>query len=187
MGFYDSPDNVEQYVKMADGYDGQALIEEMRRYLAPGSTVLEIGMGPGVDLDILGRWFDATGSDTSDVFLQRYRATHPGASVLKLDAVTLETDRRFDGIFSNKVLHHMNPTEQATSFRRQAEILNPRGYAFHSFWYGVEVQEFEGLLFHQHTEESIRRLVEECFQVIELRRYAEMDADDSLFAILKRR
>lgn len=187
MGFYDSPDNVEHYVKMADGYDGQALIEEMRRYLAPGSTVLEIGMGPGVDLDILGRWFDATGSDTSDVFLQRYRATHTGASVLKLDAVTLETDRRFDGIFSNKVLHHMNPTEQATSFRRQAGILNPGGYAFHSFWYGVEVQKFEGLLFHQHTEESIRRLVEECFQVIELRRYAEMDPDDSLFAILKRR
>jgi SAM-dependent methyltransferase len=187
VGFYDSPYNVEQYIEVADGYDGQALIEKMRRYLAPGSTVLEIGMGPGVDLDILGRWFDASGSDTSDIFLQRYRATHPGASVLKLDAVTLETDRRFDGIFSNKVLHHMNPTEQATSFRRQAGILNPGGYAFHSFWYGDDVEEFEELLFHQHTEASIRGLVEAYFEVIELRRYTEMETEDSSFVILKRR
>ena len=136
MGFYDSPENVEQYVSMADGYDGRALIEEMRRYLEPGSDVLEIGMGPGVDLDILGRWFNATGSDNSDVFLQRYLSTHPGASVLNMDASTLETDLRFDGIFSNKVLHHLDPGQQAESFRRQAAILNSEGYAFHSFWYG---------------------------------------------------
>jgi hypothetical protein len=35
MGFYDSPQNVEQYVEMAKGYDGRSLIERMRRYLEP--------------------------------------------------------------------------------------------------------------------------------------------------------
>ena len=116
-------------------------------------------MGPGVDLDILGRWFDATGSDYSEVFLRRYLTIHPKASVLKLDASTLKTDRRFDGIYSNKVLHHLDPTAQARSFGRQATILNPGGYAFHSFWYGDGVEEFEGLLFHQHTERSLRSQV----------------------------
>ena len=29
MGFYDIPENVEQYVKMAAGHDGQALIAEI--------------------------------------------------------------------------------------------------------------------------------------------------------------
>jgi SAM-dependent methyltransferase len=187
MGFYDSPESVEQYVEMAKGYDGRELIEKMRRYLQTGSTVLEIGMGPGVDLDLLHTYFDAIGSDASEVFIQRYLATHPDASVLKLDAVTLDTDRRFDGVFSNKVLHHLKPTDQAASFQRQAVILNPGGYAFHSFWYGNEVEEFEGLLSYQHTENSLQSLVEPFFEVVELLRYTEMEPDDSLFAILKRR
>ena len=186
MGFYDSPENVEQYVSMADGHDGRALIEEMRRYLEPTSHVLEIGMGPGVDLDILGTWFNATGSDISEVFIQRYLSTHPGASVLKMDAATLETDLHFDGIFSNKVLHHLSPTAQSASFQRQAALLNPGGYAFHSFWYGEAVEKFEGLLFHQHTEDSLQRLIEPYFEIVELRRYTEMEADDSLFAVLQR-
>lgn len=79
-------------------------------------------MGPGVDLDLLRTYFDATGSDASQVFIERYLATHPNASVLKLDAVTLDTDRRFDAILSNKDLHHLNPTEQPHSFQRQAAI-----------------------------------------------------------------
>lgn len=187
MGFYDSPENVERYVTMAAGYDGRALIEEMRRYLTPGSDVLELGMGPGVDLDILGKWFNATGSDVSDLFLQRYLSTHPGASVLNIDASTLETDLRFDGIFSNKVLHHLDPERQAESFRRQATVLNPGGYAFHSFWYGDQVEDFDGLLFYQHTEKSLRKLVDVHFKIVELRRYTEMDTDDSLFAILQLR
>lgn len=144
-------------------------------------------MGPGVDLDILGRWFDATGSDNSDVFIQRYLSTHPRASVPKMDASTLETDQCFDGIFSNKVLHHLDPMGQAESFWRQAAILKPGGYAFHSFWYGDEVEEVEVLLFHQHTKKSLRSTVEPYFEVLVLRRYTEMETDDSLFVILKRR
>jgi trans-aconitate methyltransferase len=144
-------------------------------------------MGPGVDLDLLRKHFDATGSDSSDLFVQRYLATHPDATVRRLDAATLETDLRFDGIFSNKVLHHLDPGQQAASFRRQAAILNPGGYAFHSFWYGDNVENYEGLLFHQHTESSLRRLVESHFNVVELYRYTEMEREDSLFAILQRR
>lgn len=187
MGFYDTPDNVEQYVQMAEGYDGRALIEEIRRNLSPQSTILEIGMGPGVDLDLLRKYFDATGSDSSDVFIQRYLDTHPGTPVHNLDAVTLETEQRFDAIFSNKVLHHLDPTEQAKSFQRQAAILNPGGYAFHSFWYGEGVQEFDGLRFYQHTETSIRSLAEPLFEVVEIRRYTEMESEDSLFAVFKLR
>lgn len=68
-------------------------------------------------LDLLRASFDSTGSDSSEVFVQRYLDTHPG------------------------------------------------GCAFHSFWYGEEVQEFDGLMFYHHTE---------------------MEAEDSLFAVLRR-
>lgn len=187
MGFYDSAENVEKYVAMAEGYDGKELIEQMGSLLPDGSSILEIGMGPGVDLDILVQRYQATGSDNSEVFLDRYRRRHPGAQLLHLDAVTLETDQRFDAIFSNKVLHHLGDADRRLSFQRQAAILNPRGYAFHSFWYGDEVEEFEGMMFYQATEASIKTFVGESFEVLEIRRYTEMEPDDSLFAILRLR
>ena len=72
MGYFDSEENVESYIKMVDGYDGAALVEVLTRHLPDGSTVLELGMGPGKDLQMLSKHFKATGSDSSMVFVDRY-------------------------------------------------------------------------------------------------------------------
>ena len=68
MGFYDEERNVETYVEMAEGFDGRELVDVLKKHLAPGSTVLELGMGPGKDLALLAEAFGATGSDRSQVF-----------------------------------------------------------------------------------------------------------------------
>ena len=99
MGFYDDEENVEAYVQMAEGYDGRELVDVLKKHLPLGSTVLELGMGPGKDLALLGEAYAATGSDSSEVFLRRYRQEHADADLLLLDAVTLATARRFDAIF----------------------------------------------------------------------------------------
>ena len=90
MGYYDREENVQEYIQMADGYDGKALIDRLWRFLPDGSTVLEIGMGPGKDLDILREKYVVTGSDSSDVFLefiqenpQRRRFAESGCSYAK--------------------------------------------------------------------------------------------------------
>lgn len=114
MGFYDDEETALQYVAMADGYDGRDLIEVLRSQLPDGSSVLEVGMGPGVDLGILENYFRVAGSDTSQFFLDRYRESHPDSDLLLLDAVTLETQRSFDCIYSNKVLHHLTDEQLAT-------------------------------------------------------------------------
>ena len=61
MDFYDEEKNVESYVQMAEGYDGRELVDVLKQHLAPGSTVLEVGMGPGKDLALLAEAFAATG------------------------------------------------------------------------------------------------------------------------------
>jgi 2-polyprenyl-3-methyl-5-hydroxy-6-metoxy-1,4-benzoquinol methylase len=53
-----------------------------------------------------------------------------------MDASKLETELAFDGIYSNKVLHHLNNEELKNSVKRQSEILNPKGIICHSFWKG---------------------------------------------------
>ncbi len=46
---------------MAAGYDGRELIAALTNYLPAGAEVLELGMGPGVDLDLLSQTYQVTG------------------------------------------------------------------------------------------------------------------------------
>jgi cyclopropane fatty-acyl-phospholipid synthase-like methyltransferase len=88
MDFYEDEETAEQYIEMAKGYDGRALIAQLDKVLQPGATVLELGMGPGVDLDILAQCYKATGTDTSSYFVARYKTANPDADVCVLDAVS---------------------------------------------------------------------------------------------------
>lgn len=185
MGFYDHEDTVETYIQMAEGYDGRLLVAVLKQQLPAGSTVLELGMGPGKDLPLLEDHFSVTGSDVSAIFLQRYRKNHPAADLLLLDAVTLETERHFDAIYSNKVLHHLTANELQESFQRQAELLNPNGLLLHTFWYGTGMEKHQGLRFSYYTEASLRAVVGPAFDIIAAVRYAEIEDGDSLYLLLR--
>jgi SAM-dependent methyltransferase len=186
MGYFDTDEGVDQYIKMAEGYDGRELIEILKSHVASGSSVLELGMGPGVDLALLLPHFRATGSDSSSIFVDRYLALEPSADVLVLDAVSLDTERRFDAIYSNKVMHHLPKEDAERSLTAQHRILNPGGIALHSLWFGDKLEEHHGLLFQQYTAESFSEILDEQFEVLESKLYAEMEADDSLSVVLRR-
>ena len=187
MGFFDTEKGVNEYIKMAEGYDGRALIKIFKNYLRKDSKVLELGMGPGKDLDILGENFVVTGSDNSSVFLEKYREKNPKADLMLLDAVTLNTDRKFDGIYSNKVLHHLTTEDLKTSLKNQKNILHPQGVLFHSFWKGNKIKEMEGLLFVYYEMETLREIFEPDFEILAMETYSELEKDDSIYAVLKNR
>lgn len=183
MGFYDDEETALQYIAMAEGYDGRELIEVLRHHLPDGSSVLELGMGPGVDLGILANHFRATGSDISQYFLDRYRDVHPDADLIHLDAVELETERVFDCIYSNKVLHHLTTEALSKSLRRQREILTDGGLVFHSFWRGNGVEEHHGLKFVYQNEDSLRETFGAVFGRVSVVTYTEMEEEDSLYVL----
>lgn len=185
MGFYDEEKTALQYIAMADGYDGRTLIDIMSKHVPEGASVLELGMGPGTDVDLLARRYRVTGSDNSSFFLDRYRQINPSADLLELDAVSLETDRQFDCIYSNKVLHHLSAKDLSSSLHRQAALLGPGGYVMHSFWRGDGSEEKFGLSFHYHSEASIRYVFENHFEVVKLATYEELEADDSIYVLAR--
>ncbi|MDC7223727.1 MAG: class I SAM-dependent methyltransferase [Spirochaetales bacterium] len=185
MNYFDKEENVRSYIRQARGYDGRFLIEKLNTRLKPDSTVLEIGMGPGKDLDILGETYRTAGSDRSEIFLNLYRKKHPHADLLYLDAVTLETERKFDALYSNKVLHCLSYEEMALSFRRQADLLTAGGLVLHSFWYGEEIECYEGEHFCQVNEEILQNLRGNLFEPLDIGRYGEMEKDDSLYALFR--
>lgn len=170
---------------MAEGYDGQHLVEVLRKILPEGSSVLELDMGPGVDLLTLSKTYQVTGSDNSTVFLERFRRLQPTADLVQLDAAVLDIDRSFDCIYSNKVLHHLTRQELKISFRRQAKILRDMGLLMHSFWFGDKEETYEGLRFVYYTEQSIQDVIGREYEMIEIRRYTEIDPDDSFYTLLR--
>ncbi len=185
MGFFDTAKRVEQYIKMTKGYDGAELIKILQKYLSKNSTILELGIGPGKDMDILKKSYTVTGSDNSQIFLDKYKKNHQDADLLLLDAVTMKTNKRFDCIYSNKVLHHLTKEDLTNSLQRQKQMLNPCGIAFHSFWKGNRVEEMEGLLFTYYETEDLKKITESYFEILALETYTEMEKDDSIYVVLR--
>ena len=185
--YYKTKESVEEYIKLAKGADGRQLIEKLNNYLPSNSLLLEIGSGPGADFQILKKDYRVVGSDYSTEFLNRLISSNIKDDFLNLDAVTLSTDKKFDGIYSNKVLQHLTDKELRKSILRQVDLLNSNGIVCHSFWKGEGDEIFKGLLVNYQTDKSLRILFENYFEILLLEEYNEFEDEDSLLLIGKKK
>ena len=181
--YYHTKKSVDEYIKLAKDVNGRVLIEKFKKFLPPGSNILELGSGPGTDWMILKKYFHVTGSDNSTEFLRRLRSRNPEAEFIELDAVTILTEKKFNGIYSNKVLHHLNDNELSPSIKRQAEILLPGGIICHSFWRGEGNETYNGLFVNYHSDMNITKVFEKYFKVLLLENYKEFEEEDSILFI----
>lgn len=183
--YYRSKETVAGYIKAAAEVNSKPLIDKLKGYLPTGSALLELGSGPGTDWRLLSETYNVTGSDYSNEFLEHLQAENPDGKFLQLDAITLETELRFDGIYSNKVLHHLTDDELGKSITAQLEILNPNGIICHSFWKGDGTDMFNGMYVNYHTESELRSIFEPHFEMLLLEEYTEFEANDSLLLIAR--
>lgn len=145
-------------------------------------------MGPGNDLDILKNYYDVVGSDKSKLFVDIYNENHKDIECIVLDAVEIEIDRKFDCIYSNKVLHHLEYNDFVKSIKRQFEILNDNGIIFMTLWKGnLKREVYDNLIFMYYMENDILEIIGDKYEVLELSTYTEIDEDDSLIVILKKK
>jgi len=186
LDFYKNKKNVENYIRFTPHHDGSELIRVLEGVLPRGSTVLELGMGPGKDFDLLTGMFAVTGSDASEEFLDLYRKRSEGADLMLLDALTLDTDRRFDCIYSSKVLIHLTREELSRSLARQHDILNDRGLLLHSFWHGSKEEDYEGVHILYHTERDLTAPLGPSFEILDIGRHAKMTKDDSVYVLARK-
>jgi len=185
MGYYDRKKGIQEYTKRSVKWGGPKLIKILKKHLPKNSTLLELGMGPGRDFDILKKIYFTTGSDCSKAFLDKYKKSNKKANLLKLDAVTIRTDKKFDGIYTNKVLQHLTKWDLKKSIKRQAEILNPNGIAFHSFWKGNKVEYKRGLRFVYYEIEQLKKIIGNNFNILEIKTFTEIEKNDSIYVVLK--
>ena len=185
--YYENEENVDNYTKFTPAHDGVLLIDVLSEHLPEDASVLELGIGPGKDFKLLSQRYQVTGSDFSRVFLERYRKQDSAAELLHLDARTLETDRTFDAIFSNKALIHLSPAELQQSFDRQHAVLNDNGLLLHSFWIGEGEATFNDLKLVYHNEHDLTKMLEKSFDIVALEKHAKMADDDSIYVLARKK
>jgi trans-aconitate methyltransferase len=181
--FFEKEENVKQYLELTADYDGSWFFEQFKRYIPASSQCLELGMGPGKDLDNIRQNYEVVGSDYSFVFAELYKRRHPEVKIKVLDAVTIKIKQAFDCIYSNKVLHHLSLADFEQSINRQAEILNPEGLVLHTFWKGMGQENYQGMLFHYYELNEIKALFEKQFNIIHISTYKEFKNDDSILVV----
>lgn len=181
--FYQTEETVQQYLELADGYDGALVVDKLYRHLSSQSNLLELGSGPGKDLALLKPLYNVTGSDFSPLFLSKIAKEQPEIPLLELNAVDIQTDLRFHCIYSNKVLHHLSKDELKQSVANQLKRLEPGGLVCHSFWKGEGEEFHSGLRFQKYTAPEIIKMFAPEFEVIEMVTYTEMEKDDSILFI----
>lgn len=184
--FYHIKESVDQYISMAEGYDGSFLIAHLIKFLPAHSSILEIGSGPGKDIALLAERYIVTGSDYSLEFLERLKLKFPDTKLLHLNAASIVTDEKFDAIYSNKVLHHLTNEELSYSLLRQYDILNEGGILCHSFWKGEGEETYDGMYVNNHTIGGLERMFASGFDILKMIVYKEMEDGDSILVIAQK-
>lgn len=185
--YYHTKESVDEYIQLAKDVNGQEHINQLIKYLEKGSSVLELGSGPGKDWDILNKTYQVVGSDYSKEFLAHLKAKYPNHEFIQLDASNLRTNLTFDGIYSNKVLHHLKDDELEQSVMNQANILNHNGIICHTFWKGTGTEEFKGMFVNYHLKNGLKKLFNPFFDIISLKEYQEFEEGDSIQLIARKK
>jgi cyclopropane fatty-acyl-phospholipid synthase-like methyltransferase len=185
--YYENIQNAKDYIEMASGYDGRELIDLLRTFLPEGASVLELGLGPGKDLEYMDRFFDVLGTDKSQAFLDIFAEENPDIPTQVLDARTMKIQKKFDCIYSNKVLHHLSTQDLADSLKLQGKKLKEQGLLFHTFWLGDGEEHYEGLNFVYYRPKEIITMTEEDFNILSVQDYGEEEPGDSFYIILQKK
>ena len=185
--YYKTKESVNEYIRLAEGVNGGELIGKLNTFLPKDSKVLELGSGPGTDWKLLQKDYSVVGSDNSGQFLEHLEESNPMGKFLKLDAVSLDTNECYDGIYSNKVLHHLSDEELKESINNQLSRLNENGIVCHSFWNGKGSEYFKGLFVNYHSKDDLMGYFAASFEVLYLDFYQEFYKEDSLLFVGRRK
>ncbi len=179
--------NVRSYFNMVKELSNDQYIQLLKRYLKESYKALELGSGPGLDLDLLSQKYDVTGSDCSKEFKNLYQELSGKNPYQILDAIEFSLATKYDAIFSNKVMIHFSEEEILKSLFSQKKSLNDGGIVFHTFWRGNSMESKDGLVFHYYEIDNLQILFKSFFEIVEVGYYSEIDEEDSVYIVAKKR
>lgn len=178
------------YTLMVRFSDNGYIMNEFKIRIDRSKKILELGSGPGNDYGVLVKDYNITGSDYSETFLKILRKKFKNDRFLKINAITMETEGKYDVIYSNKVLHHITEEQLSISLKRQYEILNEGGILFHTMWKGTTIEskkntKKKSMPDIRYEREGIGKIIGK-FSIKDFIVYKELKKDDSFIVIMEK-
>ena len=170
MNCFNNREIVEKFLRRNKTYDGRiALI--LRSYLKKGASVLNVGLGNGKDFEVLKQNYDVVAIDSSQFFIDIYKESNKDAQVYCVDDVKLDVTRKFDCIFSNKLINHFSVDELEESLKNQANLLENGGKIFHFFCEGEGEILLGGVTCNMYDEKTLRKVLPNGLEVVKFSKY----------------
>ena len=139
--FYD--EHAEEFAVTANTVDMQRNYDRFLKYVPDGGAIVDMGCGSGRDLKHFREaGYRASGVDASEGMCKVARE-HSGCSVLCCDALSWSPDEKYDGIWANGSLLHLNTDEIIDFIISKSEFLKPGGVMYFSMKAGI-AQGFDG-------------------------------------------
>lgn len=190
VSYFMKKENVEMYKSALQDYDGSWVIERLSEHLSKGKDILELGMGTGLDYELMCENYNVLGTDSSPIFVEQYKTKNPYSNVMLLDAREIRLDKKFDCIFSNKVLHLLSKDDFIKSLGEQYNSLNDDGIIFMTLWHG----EYNVYWLFDDTfrvtyygVKDIENIVANQFNIVKIEMYTEIEDNDSLLVVLTKK
>jgi SAM-dependent methyltransferase len=125
------------YDALANEYDQKApkhfttthdRVDQVAKYVALGSEILDVGCGVGLALSILAeKKFKATGVDVSPRMAELARKRSPNTPVVLGDFLTVDFHVKYDAIWEQALLHLFPSVAEGVIFERFRALLKPDG------------------------------------------------------------
>ena len=184
--YFNTTQEVDNYIQQSKGYDGAFLIQYLTQYLPTQSSVLELGSGEGKDITLLtNKGYQVTASDVSPVFLERLYKNFPNNTIVQLDAADIILASSFDAIYSNKVLFQITQEQLVSSIAQQYNLLHNKGIVCHSFWKGEGIENYDDFLVYLYTTQKLEDMFSD-FTILLIKEYKEIEANDSILIIAQK-
>lgn len=144
-----TPRTIESYNQCADRfvqtYMDLGLFEpyfrEFSGLLKVGSTILDLGCGPGNVSRFLmnqDKGYQIVGIDLSPRMLQYAKRNVPGGKFIRADLRLVVFKQTFDAVIASFCIIHLNQDEVDDLLRKTFDLLGDGGYLYLSFMYGGE-------------------------------------------------
>ena len=153
-------ENAEEFIARTENVDMTALYRAFLAQVVPGGRILDLGCGAGgAALSFVRQGYSVTAVDGC-AELCEYTRRRVGCPVRCLRFEELDDSGVFDGVWACASLLHLRKSELPPVLRLIRRALKKDGVFYVSFKYGEEERDYNGRVFSDFTEPSLRALME---------------------------
>jgi cyclopropane fatty-acyl-phospholipid synthase-like methyltransferase len=147
----------------------EQFFREFSDLLKEGSTILDLGCGPGNVSKFLAdqnKGYKIVGVDLSTEMLQYAKQYVPSGQFILADLRHLVLKQTFDAVIASFCIIHLNDNETTDLLRKTFDLLGDVGYLYISFMHGgvpgFEKASFSEneMFFYYHVPEEIMKVLE---------------------------